>query len=79
MKATGARVNLTAANVILLCDPWWTPGAEAQAQLSLLNAHTMQLPFSAALWSEMFTIGYTNALGYRVPCGRPISALLGWH
>ena len=38
LKATGARVNLTAANVILLCDPWWTPGAEAQAQLCLLDA-----------------------------------------
>ena len=67
MKATGARVNLTAANVILLCDPWWTPGAEAQAQLSLLNAHTMQLPFLPALRSELFDIGYTNALGYRAP------------
>ena len=67
LKATGARVNLTAANVILLCDPWWTPGAEAQAQLSLLNAHTMQLPFLAALRSELFAIGYTNALGHRAP------------
>ena len=38
-----------------------------------------QLPFSAALWSELFAIGYTNALGYKVPCGRPMSALLGWH
>ena len=36
LKATGARVNLTAANVILLCDPSWTPGAEASVYISLL-------------------------------------------
>ena len=31
LKATVARVNLTAANVIVLCDPWWSPAVEAQA------------------------------------------------
>ena len=36
LKATGARVNLTAANVILLCDPSSTPGAEASVYISLL-------------------------------------------
>ena len=44
-----------------------------------MDAYTMQLPFLAALRSELFAIGYTNALGYKAPCGRPMSALLGWH
>ena len=32
-----------------------------------MDAYTMQLPFLAALRSELFDIGYTNALGYRAP------------
>ncbi|MFO0739903.1 MAG: SNF2-related protein [Labilithrix sp.] len=31
LKAGGAGLNLTAADTVILCDPWWNPAAEAQA------------------------------------------------
>jgi SNF2 family DNA or RNA helicase len=31
LKAGGAGVNLTAADTVILYDPWWNPAVEAQA------------------------------------------------
>jgi hypothetical protein len=31
LKAGGAGLNLTAANYVVLFDPWWNPAVEAQA------------------------------------------------
>jgi superfamily II DNA or RNA helicase len=31
LKAGGVGLNLTAADHVFLCDPWWNPAAEAQA------------------------------------------------
>merc|ERR1712113_16198 len=31
LKAAGVGINLTAANFVLLVDPWWNPAAEDQA------------------------------------------------
>lgn len=31
LKAAGAGLNLTAANRVVLCDPWWSPAVEQQA------------------------------------------------
>jgi SNF2 family DNA or RNA helicase len=31
LKAGGAGLNLTAADHVFLCDPWWNPAVEAQA------------------------------------------------
>jgi DNA repair protein RAD16 len=31
LKAGGVALNLTQANHIFLCDPWWNPAAEMQA------------------------------------------------
>jgi superfamily II DNA or RNA helicase len=32
LKAGGAGLNLTAADTVVLCDPWWNPAAEDQAE-----------------------------------------------
>ena len=31
LKAGGSGLNLTAADYVILCDPWWNPAVEAQA------------------------------------------------
>ena len=31
LKAGGAGLNLTAADTVIHCDPWWNEAAEAQA------------------------------------------------
>ena len=31
LKAGGSGLNLTAADTVILYDPWWNPAAEAQA------------------------------------------------
>jgi SNF2 family DNA or RNA helicase len=31
LKAGGSGLNLTAADHVFLCDPWWNPAVEAQA------------------------------------------------
>ena len=31
LKAGGTGLNLTAADHVFLCDPWWNPAVEAQA------------------------------------------------
>jgi len=31
LKAGGTGINLTAADHVFLCDPWWNPAAEDQA------------------------------------------------
>ena len=31
LKAGGVGLNLTAADHVFLCDPWWNPAVEAQA------------------------------------------------
>jgi hypothetical protein len=31
LKAGGAGLNLTAADTVILCDPWWNPAVEDQA------------------------------------------------
>lgn len=31
LKAGGVGLNLTAADTVILCDPWWNPAAENQA------------------------------------------------
>lgn len=31
LKAGGTRLNLTAADTVILYDPWWNPAVEAQA------------------------------------------------
>ena len=31
LKAGGLGLNLTSADTVILCDPWWNPTAEAQA------------------------------------------------
>jgi len=31
MKAGGTGLNLTAADHVFLCDPWWNPAVEDQA------------------------------------------------
>jgi SNF2 family DNA or RNA helicase len=38
LKAGGAGLNLTAADVVFLYDPWWNEAAEAQA---IARAHRM--------------------------------------
>ena len=32
LKAGGVGLNLTSADTVIICDPWWNPAAEAQAE-----------------------------------------------
>ena len=31
LKAGGTGLNLTSADTVIICDPWWNPAAEIQA------------------------------------------------
>jgi len=31
LKAAGVGIDMTAADHVILCDPWWNPGVEEQA------------------------------------------------
>jgi len=31
LKAGGTGINLTAADYVIICDPWWNPAVEDQA------------------------------------------------